>query len=136
MNYYEEIFRECPPPTGDMFGSKSDGHGERLIESKRLSGLMQVQRPFCFLRLGDMEMAYLLAYQTDQLDRVEYVDGHLSGTQAWGNPGLGPKYAERLWKVYEQAEYVDFHERNWPIEHLVKKLKLVRNPNTHRNPNK
>jgi len=43
---------------------------------------------------------------------------------------------ERLWKVYEQAEYVDFHERNWPIEHLVKRLRLVRKLNTHRNPSK
>jgi hypothetical protein len=60
----------------------------------------------------------------------------LSGTQGCGNPGLGPKHAERLWKAYEQADYVDFHERNWPNEHLVKQLKLVRKPGTHRNPDK
>ena len=136
MNYYEELSKDCPPPTGNMFGCKSDGLNERLVEAKRLSKLMQAQRPFCFLRLGDMEMGYLLASQSNQLDRVQYTDGPLTGTSAWGNPGLGPKYVERLWKVYEQAEYVDFHERNWPIEHLVKGLKLVRKLNTHRNPSK
>jgi hypothetical protein len=100
---------------------------------------MLVQRPFCFLRMGDVELKYLLTYQDNQLDQLdgsEYGDGPLSGTQHSGNPGLGPKHAERLWKVYEQADYVDFHERNWPNEHLVKKLKLNRSPGTHRNPNK
>lgn len=139
MNYYEKLTKDCPPPTGTMFGSKSDGYPERLTEAKRLTALMQSQRPFCFLRMGDVELKYLLTYQDnqlDQLDRSEYGDGTLSGTQGCGNPGLGPSYAERLWKVYEQAEYVDFHERNWPNEHLVKQLKLVRNAGTHRNPDK
>ena len=138
-NYYEELTKECPPPTGTMFGNKSDGHAERLAEAKRISGLMQTQRPFCFLRMGDVELKYLLTYQNsqlDQLDHSEYGDGPLSGTQGCGNPGLGPKYAERLWKVYEEADYVDFHERNWPNEHLVKQLKLVRKPGTDCNPNK
>jgi hypothetical protein len=139
MNYYEELTQGCPPPTGTMFGSKSDGQVERLAEAKRLTRLMQAQRPFCLLRMGDVELKFLLTYQDqrlEQLDHSEYADGPLSGTQGCGNPGLGPKHAERLWKVYEQADYVDFHERNWPNEHLVKKLKLARNPGSHRNPNK
>jgi hypothetical protein len=136
MNYYQELTKDCPPPIGNMFGSKNDGHAERLREARHLTGMMQIQRPFCFLRVGDMELAYLLACQTNQLGSLAYTDGPLSGTQGWANPGLGPKYAERLWKVYEEADYVDFHERNWPNEHLVKKLKLERNPGTHRNPNK
>jgi hypothetical protein len=122
-----------------MFGSKSDGQAERLAEARKLTGMMQSQRPFCFLRMGDVELKFLLTYQDnqlDQLDRSEYGDGPLSGTQGCGNPGLGPKYAKRLWNVYEQADYVDFHERNWPNEHLVKKLKMVRNSGTHRNPDK
>jgi hypothetical protein len=139
MSYYEELTGDCPPPTGNMFGSKSDGYVERLLESKRLTALMQTQRPFCFLRMGDVELKYLLTYQSNQLDqlnRSDYDDGPLSGTQGCGNPGLGPKYAHRLWKVYEQADYVDFHERNWPNEHLVKNLNLARSPGTHRNPDK
>ena len=112
MNYYEELAKGCPPATGSMFGCKSDAYEERLAEAGRISGLMRVQRPFCFLRLGDMELAYLLACQTNHLHRLEFTDGSLSGTQGYGNPGSGPKYAERLWHVYEQAEYVDFHEKN------------------------
>jgi hypothetical protein len=137
MSYYEELYKGCPPPTGNMFGSKSDGYPKRLEEAGRLTKLMQSKRPFCFLRMGDVELKYLLTYQDnrlDQLDPSDYGDGPLSGTQGCGNPGLGPKHAERLWKVYEQADYVDFHERNWPNEHLVKQLKLVQNPGSHRNP--
>jgi hypothetical protein len=139
MNYYEELYNGCPPLTGNMFGSKNDGYAERLAEASRLTKLMRDQRPFCFLRLGDVELKFLLTYQNnrlDQLDSSEYGDGPLSGTQGCGNPGLGPKYAGRLWRDYEQADYMDFHERNWPNEHLVKKINLVRNLGTHRNPNK
>jgi hypothetical protein len=139
MSYYEELSKSCPPPTGKMVGNKNDGYAERLLEAKRLSELMQVQRPFCFLRLGDGELEHFLIYQDnllDQFDRSQWGDGPVAGTQHSGNSGLGPKHTERLWRVYEQADYVDFHERNWPIEHLIKKLKLVRKPGTHRNPNK
>ena len=129
MNYYEELSKSCPPRTGTMVGNKDHGYAERLVEATRLSELMRVQRPFCFLRLGDGELHYLLLSQNnllDQFDRSQWDDGPVAGTQHSGNSGLGPKHAERLWKVYEQADYVDFHERNWPIEHLVKQLKLVR----------
>ena len=139
MNYYAELYKRCPPPTGNMFGSKNDGYAERLAEAQRLTGMMQVQRPFCFLRLGDVELKYLLTYQSnqlDQLDRSDYDDGRLSGTQGCGNPGLGPKYAERLWRAYEQADYVDFHEKNWPNEHLVPRLALEMAPGSYRNPTK
>ena len=122
-----------------MFGSKNDGYAERLAEAHRLTGMMQVQRPFCFLRLGDVELKYLLTYQSnqmDQLDRSDYDDGRLSGTQGCGNPGVGPKYAERLWRAYEQADYVDFHEKNWPNEHLVPRLALEMAPGSYRNPTK
>jgi hypothetical protein len=139
MNYYEELSKSCPPPTGAMVGNKGDGYAERLVEARRLSELMRVQRPFCFLRLGDGELHYLLISQNnlfDQFDRSQWDDGPVAGAQHSGNSGLGPRHAERLWKVYEQADYVDFHERNWPIEHLVKNLNLVRKPGADRNPNK
>src|SRR5947209_5590466 len=139
MNYFEELYKGCPPPTGNMFGRKDDGYTARLAEAQRLTGMMQVQRPFCFLRLGDVELKYLLTYQSnqlDQLDRSDYDDGRLSGTQGCGNPGLGPKYAERLWRAYEQADYVDFHEKNWPNEYLVPRLALETAPGSYRNPTK
>jgi hypothetical protein len=139
MNYYDELRESAPPPTGTMVGSKDDGYPERLVEANRLTTLMQLQRPFCFLRLGDGELKHLIIYQSnqlDQFDRSQYEDGPLAGTQHAGNSGLGPKHAQRLWKVYEEADYVDFHERNWPIEHVIKKFNLVRKPGTHRNPTK
>jgi capsular polysaccharide biosynthesis protein len=119
-----------------MFGSKSDGYPSRLAEAHRLTELMQSKRPFCFLRLGDMELAYLMACQTNQLHRVTYNDGSICGTQGYGNPGLGPKYADRLWQAYEQADYLDYHERNWPIEYVAPQLKLKRRADATRNPGK
>jgi hypothetical protein len=41
-----------------------------------------------------------------------------------------------LWKAYEGADYVDFHEKNWPNEHLVPRLQLNRPPGTFKNPDK
>jgi len=139
MTYYDELVKNCPPVKGYMAGNKADGYAERVMEAKRLSELMRTTRPFCFLRLGDGELKHLLIYQSNRLaefDRSQWGDGPLAGTQHCGNSGLSPKYAERLWKVYEEADYVDFHERNWPIEHLVPTLKVVRKPGSYRNPSK
>lgn len=139
MNYYEEISKTLPPPVGNMVGDKTDGYEERLAEARRITELMQTRRPFCFLRLGDGELEHFLIAQDnllDQFDASQYGDGPVAGTQHGGNSGLGPKHTERLWKVYEQADYVDFHERNWPIGHLVGRLKLTRKPGTERNPSK
>ena len=139
MTYYDELVKNCPPVKGYMAGNKADGYAERVMEAKHLSELMRTKRPFCFLRLGDGELKHLLIYQSNRLaefDRSQWGDGPLAGTQHCGNSGLSPKYAERLWDVYEEADYVDFHERNWPIEHLVPILKVVRKPGSYRNPSK
>jgi hypothetical protein len=119
-----------------MFGRKEDGLDARIGEAKHLSELMRSRRPFCFLRMGDMELVYLLSHQNGRTDSLEYGDGPLSGAQGCGNPGLGSRYFERLWKSYKEADYVDFHEKNWPNEHLVPRLKLNRSPGTFRNQNK
>jgi len=136
MTFHEKLFESCPPLSGSAFGRKKDGYGARVTRAKLLSELMRTRRPFCFLRLGDMELVYLLAYQHQQAGAIEFDDGPLSGTSAFGNPGLSVKYAERLRKAYEQADYVDFHEKNWPNEHLVPLLKLERAPGSYRNPSK
>jgi hypothetical protein len=136
MTFHQELLKSCPPPAGTMFGAKSDGLAERLAQAKLLSGLMRTRRPFCFLRMGDMELVYLLSHQNQRMEKLEYDDGPLSGTQGCGNPGLGPKHAERLWQAYQQADYVDFHEKNWPNEHLVPRLQLDRAAGLHRNPDK
>jgi hypothetical protein len=137
MSYYQELLRGCPPPkSGRPFGEKQDGYDARLNQARLLSQLMRSQRPFCFLRMGDMELAYLLAKQNGRLDGVDFREGPTSGTQAYTNPGLSADHAERLHRAYEQADYVDFHEGNWPNEHLVSKLILNRAPDSHRNSTK
>lgn len=136
MTFYEELLQGCPPPSGSPFGRKKDGYDARLAQAKLLSGLMRNRRPFCFLRMGDMELAYLLAEQEQRLDSIEFEDGPISGTQGYTNPGLSGKHAKRLRRAYEEADYIDFHEGNWPNEHLVPKLILDRNAGSFRNPTK
>lgn len=136
MTYHEELLRGCPPPAGPMFGNKEDGCPARLEQAKFLSTLMKTKRPFCFLRLGDMELVYLLAEQYKRLDEMEFGDGPMCGTQGYANPGLSAKHAERLRRAYEGADYVDFHEKNWPNQHLVSRLALERGPGSYRNPTK
>lgn len=136
MTYYQELLQSCPPPQGSPFGKKQDGHEARRAQARLLTRLMRSERPFCFLRMGDMELAYLLAQQEQHLDRIDFRDGPMSGTQAFTNPGLSADHAERLRAAYEKADYVDFHEGNWPNEHLVSKLTLKRSPDAHRNPTK
>src|SRR5262249_591131 len=133
MTFHEELLIGCPPPSGTMFGKKEDGYDARRNQARFLSELMRTKRPFCFLRMGDMELVYLLAEQYDRLDEIEFSDGPLSGTQGYANPGLSTKHAQRLRRAYEQADYVDFHEKNWPNEHLVPRLNLNRAFGSFRN---
>jgi hypothetical protein len=136
MTFHEELLLSCPPADGNMFGRKQDGLEARVRQAEYLTELMSSLRPFCFLRMGDMELVYLLSHQFGRIESLEYDDGPLSGTRGCGNPGIGSRYAGRLWKAYTQAEYVDFHEKNWPNEHLVPRLKLNRLPGIFRNPDK
>jgi hypothetical protein len=119
-----------------MFGDRADGEPARRKEASCLSRLMATKRPFCFLRMGDMELVYLLAEQYKQLTEIEFGDGPMSGTQGYANPGLSTKHAHRLRRAYEGADYLDFHEKNWPNEHLVPRLILQRAPGSYRNPTK
>lgn len=139
MKLWEELISKCPPPGGSFFGSKTEGLVEREQEARNLTKLMLDRKPFCFLRLGDMELRLLLSLQENRfedLDEINISDGPLSGTERIGNPGLGRDHLNRLLSAYEGADYVDFHEANWPNEHLVPLLKLRRGNITHRNPSK
>jgi hypothetical protein len=133
MTFYEELLQSCPPPSGSVFGKKQDGYEARRAQAKLLSNLMGSRRPFCFLRMGDMELAYLLADQDRRLKDVEFQDGPTSGTQAYTNPGLSGKHVDRLRKAFEGADYIDFHEGNWPNQHLVSRLDLNTAPGSYRN---
>jgi len=137
MSFYQELLQSCPPPaSGSPFGKKEDGYDARLAQAKLLSQLLRGRRPFCFLRMGDMELTYLLAQQYKRLGEIELVVGPTSGTQAYGNAGVSAEHAGRLRRAYEEADYVDFHEQNWPNEHLVPRLLLDRAPDAYRNPSK
>ena len=136
MALHEELLQSCPAPSGSMFGRKADGEAARKREASLLSQLMATKRPFCFLRMGDMELVYLLAEQDNRLDEIEFGDGPMSGTQGYANPGLSAKHAGRLRTAYEEADYLDFHEKNWPNEHLVPRLALERAAGSYRNPTK
>jgi hypothetical protein len=136
MTFYQELLQSCPPPSGNAFGKKEDGYEARAAQAKLLSELMRTRRPFCFLRMGDMELTYLLAHQYKQLDKIELAVGPTSGTQAYGNSGVRAEHAERLQRSYEGADYVDFHQQNWPNEHLVSRLLLERAADSYRNPTK
>jgi hypothetical protein len=86
--------------------------------------------------MGDMELAYLLAQQAGRLNDIEFRDGPISGMQPYTNPGLSGRHVQRLRAAYERADYVDFHEGNWPNEHLISKLILQKVPGSCRNPSK
>jgi len=136
IRFHQALLQSCPPPSGSMFGEKADGEAARSEEAGLLSRLMATTRPFCFLRMGDMELVYLLAEQFKQLNEIEFRDGPISGTQGYANPGLSAKHAERLRRAYEGADYLDFHEKNWPNEHLVPRLILQRRRGSSHNPTK
>ena len=139
MTFWEELYSKCPPASGSLFGSKSEGLEERHREARKLTDLMRQRETFCFLRMGDVELKFLLSLQYNRFDGVleeHFTDGPLSGTVGVGNPGLGRGHLERLRAAYEGADYVDFHEGNWPNEHLVPLLNLRRAQGMHRNPDK
>src|SRR4030095_3603116 len=136
MTFYEELLQSCPPPSESVFAKEQDGYEARVAQAKLLSELMRSRRPFCFLRMGDMELAYLLAQQAGRLNDIEFRDGPISGMQPYTNPGLSGRHVQRLRAAYEQADYVDFHEGNWPNEHLVSKLVFQRAPGSCQNPSK
>lgn len=118
-----------------------EGHEARRIgEAKRLSALLERCRSFSFLRLGDMELTMMLAWQ-ERPELLEEIDdskeGHIvCGTRASGSPGLGIRHVERLVAAFEQADYVDFHEVLRVNRALLPRLRLSRKGDGTRNPDK
>ena len=96
ITFHQALLQSCPPPRGGMFGEKADGETARRKEANLVSRLMASKRPFCFLRMGDVELVYLLAEQDNRLDEIEFRDGPMSGTQGYANPGLSAKHASTL----------------------------------------
>ena len=107
----------------------------RRSAAVRLSDLMRTIRPFSFLRLGDMELGLMLANQAGEDLRWTQLQENqtLSSSVAFGHPGLDNRYVTRLQRSYEQATYVDFHERWWINRTLIPLLKLNRPVDALRN---
>jgi hypothetical protein len=109
----------------------------RREECKRITDLMTRQRPFSFLRLGDMELQFLIAWQRgrsnewcEEIARRE----RESSVEAFGHPGLRPAYANRLNDAYENCTYLDYHNGNPAIGRLLSEWEHARAPEAYSNP--
>ena len=122
-----------PAPSSPL-GDKPKDLTVRRVEASRLSSLMADRRGFSFLRLGDMELTYLLASQEGMLPKMVVDEEISNGTAAYGNPGIGQELAPRLRQAFENANYVDFHERLWPMAQLLPRLRLKSADGQERNP--
>lgn len=134
--YYDRLLEETAFCPASPLGEKDADGVARQSAARRLSELMESHPSFCFLRLGDMDLAYLLAEQDGQLNNMPCGDGAVTGTQAQGNPGIGANYAARFRRAFELADYVDFHERLWPMELWLPRLELQRSATLHQNPDR
>lgn len=108
------------------------------MECQRISDLMTTNRPFSFLRLGDMELMFLIACQNGwDVSWREQADSErelISSTIVFGHPGLRPEHSARLQRAYERCSYLDFHD-GWRInKQELPKWKYNRPANCHRNP--
>jgi hypothetical protein len=75
--------------------------------SRRLTGMLEENRDFCFLRLGDGELAFLLRWQEDAEHAGDPDYLRPSCEVAFGSPGLNPEHGERLLRSLENASCVD-----------------------------
>jgi hypothetical protein len=135
-SYYDSLLTGLPAWPHSPLGSKPLNLEARRKESRRLTALMANHRPFCYLRMGDMDLAYLLAIQDKRVADLAYDDGPIVGTVAYCNPGLGPDHASRYWQAFLHADYVDSYERIFPVEHWLPRLKLSRASQLHGNPDR
>jgi hypothetical protein len=116
---------------------KPDNRLARKEECKRITTLMKEQRPFSFLRLGDMELQLLIASQKGEVDQwYDHVTRREreSSVHAFGHPGLKPAYVDRLRKAYENCSYLDYHQANPTIKTLLAEWKYARADQAHSNP--
>src|SRR5258707_5027126 len=86
----------------------------RRTECERISNLMAAKRPFSFLRLGDMDLMFLIASQNrcavSWQEMAQSEQEIVSSTIAFGHPGLKLEHASRLQTAYECCSYLDFHD--------------------------
>jgi hypothetical protein len=95
-------------------------------------------RPFSFLRLGDMELMFLISspnqHAVSWQEMVASEVDLVSSTIAFGHPGLEPEHATRLQRAYECCSYLDFHDGWMANKQELPKWNCKRPANGHRNP--
>lgn len=116
---------------------KPTNQAARREECKRITDLMMRQRPFSFLRLGDMELQLLIASQKGEAD--QWCDEvtrreQESSVLAFGHPGLKPAYMDRLRSAYENCTYLDYQHANPTNSELLSEWKHSRAQEAHSNP--
>lgn len=109
---------------------------QRHQEAQNITQVIKNQRPFSFLRLGDMDLTLLLAAQDDFSGEADIPNEIVAGTRHSGNPGIGLRYAARFLKAFQNADYVDFHQLLWTNEQLLPQLRIDRAEELLCNPTK
>ncbi|MBP9223631.1 MAG: hypothetical protein KBF76_07160 [Verrucomicrobiales bacterium] len=138
MRFLAELVNTYGPPPASALGSKPESPLElalRTEEAGRLTFLLLSRQSFSFVRVGDLDLALILASQFNTPDSDLFgFNSHSSGTEATGCPGITSRWAERLKSAVENADYVDFNERLWPMRNLLSEIEFNRNPDLFRNP--
>ena len=106
----------------------------RLAEAKRITALLHKKEAFSLVRLGDFDVAFLLATENGFRGNLFPDDLVISGTEGLGSPGLDSSQAVRLRAALESADYADFWDLQWKDGTMLDRLALNRNPGTTRNP--
>lgn len=107
-----------------------------MAEARRLTALFNSNHGFAFVRLGDFDVAYLLAAENGGHADFSPGESVVNGTQGMGCPGLDNNQATRLRTALEQADYLDYHECLWKDNTMLERLALRRTPGTTRNPSR
>lgn len=138
VSYYERLLRSVADrrPAGSPLQDRSEAERTaRAREASRLTHLLETHPCFSFVRLGDMDLGMLLARQDGEGDPFgANALASVNGTRRQGTPGISMRHADRLDRAFRDADYVDFHERLWPIGPLLPRLTLERRVDGHRNP--
>jgi hypothetical protein len=84
---------------------------ERRAEALRLQRLLEENKAFSFIRIGDFEFA-LLEDGKDPVGNGAAWD--IAGTEPRGSTGLDGRHREDLIDAIREADFVDFLDLNWP----------------------
>jgi hypothetical protein len=136
VSFEQWLLREAEPHRRSYDATKPVKFEEvRRRAAAELTSLLVSKKPFSYLRLGDGELKLLLAHQesSDAGFRRIGLQGRVSSSVAYADPGLHPRYNSRLLSSYERCDYLDFYDHYWFNKALVDKLRLDRAPHLHRN---